>query len=333
MFFDKLFKKSEPTASKEKTTVPKNNATSTRSLISGKNSDYDALVLWWISKKKKGYDRTSNKYPKWFANNYGIDFNRCVKKYCDQGCLSDENGVVKITETGMEKLKEYDYVIYVHEHPQYELSIRDFKKAPNLHKVQTSDIAWGTFNSRILDYTQRQMWKKLASNYGNMAEMLVEEKRYDQALDFIFAAAFLETSGMEDNNEVTAIMEEMTAKGWKDTYLPNGMPDIFLLEINNYNVTVPFLKAQENLNLEWSEIKDRFLQSRQVASLEGILPFRYFEKAESFEIFKQAAEAGGKKGIFPLRDCKAKLKWNKPNRRSKTYFYASIENKLKREGY
>lgn len=333
MIFDKLFKKTEPDTSKGKTASQVNSAVPTRSPLISKGSDSDALVLWWISKKKKGYDRTSNKFPKWFAKDYGIDFNRCVKRYCDQGCLSDDNGIVKITETGLEKLKAYDYVIYVHEHPRYELSLKDFKKAPNLHKVQTSDIAWGVFNSRILEYTQRGMWKRLASNYGNMADMLVEEKRYEQALDFIFAAAFLETSGMEDNNEVTAIMEEMTDKGWKDTYLPNGMPDIFLLEISNYNVTAPFLKAQENLNLEWPEIKDRFLQSRQVASLEGILPFRYFEKTESFEIFKQAAEAGGKKGIFPLKDCTSKLKWNKPNKRSKTYFYASIDNQLKRKGY
>jgi hypothetical protein len=333
MIFDRFLKKSEPLKTKEKTTMPINNTTSTCSLPDDKESDFDVLVLWWISKKKKGYDRSSNKFPKWFAKNYGIDFNRCINKYCDHNCLSDEDGIIKITEAGMNMLRENDYVVYIHEHPQYGFTLKDFKTAPNLHKVQNSDIAWGVFNTRLLEYTQRQMWNSLALNHGNMANLLIEEKKYEQALDFIFATAFLETSGMEDNNEVTAIMEEMTSKGWKDTYLPNGMPNIFLLEINNYNVTVPFIKAMEALNLDWSEIKERFLQSRQIKSLEGILPFRYFEKEESFEIFKQAIEAGGEKGIFPLEDCNKKLKWNRPDKHSNTYFYANTDNQLKRKGY
>ncbi len=106
------------------------------------------------------------------------------------------------------------------------------------------------------------------------------------------------------------------------------MPDIFLLEINNYYVTAPFLKAQENLLLDWNDIENRYINSPLVANLEGNLPFKYFEKEQSFEIFKQAIEDGGKKGIFPLEQCNKRLKWNTPDEHSNRYFYASVENKV-----
>ncbi len=76
-------------------------------------------------------------------------------------------------------------------------------------------------------------------------------------MDFIFATAFLETSGMKDKNELTPISTKYTNNGEVNRDLPNNMPDIFLLEVNNYYVTNPFRKVQSVLQLEWSEIKNR----------------------------------------------------------------------------
>ena len=109
------------------------------------------------------------------------------------------------------------------------------------------------------------------------------------------------------------------------------MPDIFLLEINNYYVTVPFAEAQKNLNLDWDEIRRRFTESKLVGSLESTLPFKYFEKEESYEIFKEAVLAGRSKSIFPLKDVSKKLKSNTPDEHSRRYFYASVENKVNRK--
>ena len=340
MFFDKLFKSlsnnQEKTPEKTDPVTSEVSAPSVQYVHTSGNrekstaKDNNVIVLWWIKKKKKGYDKTSNKFPKWFSNQYGIDFNRVMAQYLKKGLLSEDNDIVRVTPAGEEELQKLDYVIYVHEHPQYCFELRDFKNSPNLHKVPNSDIAWGILNSRIIEYTQKAMWESLAANYGNMADFLIEEKKYDQAIEFVFAAAYTETSGMRDNNELTAIMSEYTKRGRKNKYLPNGMPDIFLLEINNYYVTVPFKKAQENLKMEWAEIKNRFLNSVHIKSLESVLPFRYFEKEQSFEIFKQAIEADGKKGIFSLSECSKKLKWNNPDEHSKKYFYASIENEVNR---
>lgn len=293
-------------------------------------SEYDVLVINWIGNKKKGYDSSKKSYPKWFMNTYGIDFDSVMSDFIGQGLLSEENNIITVTPEGYTKLQQFDYVIYVYSHPQYCLTLDDFKNAQNLHKVQLNDIAWGIFNQRTLTYIEEKMWSSLAANYANMADLLINEKKYEQALDFIFGTAYLETSGMRDDNELADIMTEYTKNGIKDQYLKNGMPDIFLLEINNYYVTVPFNRIQDQLGLDWPKVKKLYLNSQLVASLESILPFRYFEKEQSFEIFKQAIEEGGTKGIFRLEECKKKLKWNDPDKNSTKYFYASPENKAYR---
>ena len=338
--FDSLFGKknqkdsvNNATANKQPTKTMSTSTPEIHFIHTNQNSDMvidpdnNVLVLWWISKKKKGYDKTSNKYPKWFEQKYGIDFNRTMESYIAEGCLSSDGDMVVITESGSDKLKEYDYVVYIYEHAQYALTLDDFRKAANLHKVQNSDIVWGVFNNRILSYTQKGMWESLAANHGNMADLLINEKRYNDALEHVFAAAYIETSGMRDGNELTPIM----GVAGKKSSLPNGMPDIFLLEINNYYVTVPFAEAQKNLNLDWDEIRRRFTESKLVGSLESTLPFKYFEKEESYEIFKEAVLAGGSKGIFPLKDVSKKLKYNTPDEHSRRYFYASAENKVNRK--
>ena len=282
-------------------------------------------------KKKKGYDLSTSKYPKWFANTYGIDFNVVANEYIVKGDLNVQGNIVSVSQVGMETLKRYDYVIYVYEHPQYEISLDDFRNTSNLGKVQNSDIAWGIFNQRSLLYFGNRMWKSLASNYAHMADLLVEEKKYELAMDYIFVTAYIETSGMLDNNELTPIMSEYTSNGWKKRFLPSGLPNIFSLEINNYWVTVPFLKIQEELKLDWNDIRNKFIKNDFVLSMESNLPFKYFEKEESFEIFKEAIQNGGKKGIFSLKDVTAKLKYNSPNENSRDYFYASVENKVNRQ--
>lgn len=331
MIFDKLFHKNSD-SSKVSISVPEVayvHTAQNRQKTIGK--EFNVIVLYWISKKKQGYDKSKNNYPKWFMNKYGIDFDKVMKQFTKQGYLSEENSIVKITNAGQELLKEFGYVIYIHEHPQYCLTLDDFKNSKRLHKGPTNDIAWFVFNQRILEYTKNKMWGSLAANYANMADLLIEERKFEQAADFIFVTAYLETSGMGDNNELTPINAKCTKKGWENQYLKNGMPDIFLLEINNYYVTVPFKEVLENTNLDWPEIKVRYFSSQQIAATEKNIPFRYFEKEESFEIFKQAIEANGKKGIFRLADCKKKLRWNTPNEKSTKYFYASVENKVNRK--
>lgn len=92
-----------------------------------KDEDYNCLVLHWIMKKKKGYDLSTNKYPKWFANTYGIDFNAVANNYIANGDLNAEGNIVSVSQVSKETLKRYAYVIYVYEHQQYEISLESFE--------------------------------------------------------------------------------------------------------------------------------------------------------------------------------------------------------------
>ena len=99
MLFDKIFKAVLPDNAKNpeklnpkedvSVSTPKGSYVQTKSNIQPmSDKDYDYLVLYWISKKKNGYDLSSNKFPKWFANIYGIDFNQVARRFIEgKKCL------------------------------------------------------------------------------------------------------------------------------------------------------------------------------------------------------------------------------------------------------
>ncbi len=283
------------------------------------NNLYSVLVIYWISKKKNGYEKRSNSFPKWFLESYFIDFNNTLNHYLSKNFLLETNDIITVTELGKQEMKDKDYIILLKEH-SYGLSAEDFINSPNLHKVKNNDIVWGKLNERILTYTQQKMWNSLQNNYYDMAYLLIEENKYEQALDFIFASTFIQASGMTDNNELNYM---------KSKLLPNGCPDIPMLDLSNYTVTIPLNTINKKINLSDDEIHTRFVNSELVDSLIKLLPFHYFEKEEVCKFMLSAFHANGKKGIFRLNDMKEKLKYNKPNPNSSLYFYNSIENKIK----
>ena len=333
MLFDFLKKKSS-SKSKQEITVSfgQNKSVKKQNVIPvSTNSPFIPLVLWWISKKKKGFDPTASKAPQWFAKDYGIDFDAVLNLYLQRGFLYDDNGVIKVTPSGTDYLKENEYIVYIREHSQYQLEPADFTSVLSEKKMPFNDIAWAVLNRRNMEQASSQMWTSLSKTYQNMASLLIEEKRYKDAIDFIFASSFIQASGMEDNNELKAIQVDYSSKksGSQWRYLSNGMPDIFLFEISS--ISFPFRRIQEELNLNWHEIESLFFSSRMVSCLDQLLPFKYFEKKEAFELFKSAIEAGETTSIFKLSDLEKKLKYNKPDEHSKKYFYASVENQVNRK--
>ena len=330
MLFDKLFKKkTEPQISvnikvntSKKEQMPKS--------ITPK-LEYKVLVLYWISKKKKGYDITSKKYPKWFLNDYGLDFDAITQEYLVSNDLEMIDNSVLVTDKGKETLKENSHILYIFDHPGYELKIKDFTSNKNFGKVKNEDIAWGIFNKRVLTYTNKKMWDCLNRNYVNMADLLISEEKYRDALDYVFASAFIETSGMEDDNKLKAIRSEHWTKQNKIQVFPNGNPDIFMLELGYYSVKKPFEVIQNKLCLDWDELKTIYYNSPLRESMETVLPFWYYNKEEAFEYFKDYMQNDNGLKIYATSHLRKTLKYNKPNENSTSYFYNSIPNQLKKE--
>ena len=285
-----------------------------------KNSGLAPLVLWWISGKKTGYDPSTNKFPRWFQNQYELDFNKILADYTKRDLfITHENGTITLSKKGDTFLSENQHVIIIHKHPEYRLTTDDFTNNPQWHNVPNNDIIWGIFNKRQLDYTKMHQWDALYCNYLNMANLLIEEKKFLPALNLLFPAVFLATSGIHDDDKVN------------EYDLKQGYFWVSFLEINNYELSAPFRLIITTSNTSLESAKSSFLNSKHIQSLKTILPFYYFDTYESWMFFEQALATNNDDGIYTLADlgrASVHLKYNKPNPQSTNYFYANLENML-----
>ena len=149
------------------------------------------------------------------------------------------------------------------------------------------------------------MWSSLKNTYTNMATLLIEELKYENALDYIFASSFISTSGMIDNNAVS----------------------IYNVEINNYNVTAPLLEIIKKLNIDYAEMHEKYNKSQIVLSLRDLLPFYYYDVENAGKFMIEAIKCGETKGVFTEQMLNIKLSKNMPDEKeTQKYFYNSVDN-------
>lgn len=282
-----------------------------------KNNEFTPVVLWWINQKKGGYDISTNKFPKWFLEKYGINFTEEVNYYINKGCLINKDNKIFLTDVGVNELAYYNCIVIMHKHPEYMLSFDDFKNNSNWHLISDNDIIWAIFNRRLLDFSKNKQWSSLEQNYLNMASLLIEEKKFKWALEFILPAAFLATSGLMDDNKLAPYK------------IDNGFIFVVNIEINNYYISNPIRQIIKAEKLSLDDIYQKYITSTFVQSLKTILPFYYLDIQSSWEILKYAIQAEKTKGIINMYDMKCqniKLSYNLPNQNSNDYFYNSTEN-------
>lgn len=282
------------------------------------NNVYATLILWWISQKKDGYNIVEHKFPKWFFNDYKINFDLETKNFLDKGFLqyNDSNSII-LTEKGKQELAYYNCIVIMKTHPEYDMKLSDFSLHKQWHIIKDNDIVWGKLNSRIIEYTKNKLWDNLESTYSAIASLLIEETKYQEALPFIFASSFLETSGMHNDNKLSPLCE------YKNTDVP-------FVEINNFNVTALLQKINKALNLNENDLFEKYVSSKIVLSLIDILPFYYYDLTEAFKFMFEALNRGETNGIFTIYILNKQLKYNKPNmKETKKYFYNSTENQIR----
>lgn len=269
----------------------------------------EIIVLHLLSKKKNVLKETF-KVSKKVAEHYDISLDIILDKLIDDELILNNNGNLSLTDKGKEYLKTYNCFVIMFIHPEFDLSFDDFQSNPQWHVIKDNDIIWGIFNKRILDCTHSKMWSNLKHNYSNMAALLIEEEKYEQALEFICASAFLSTSGMCNENVVTT----------------------FMVEINNYAVTNYLKLVVEKMGIDADFITNKYVNSKIVISLLDILPFYYYNVKEACVFMLEALERGDSKGIFTEHMLKVPLPKNKPNtEETGRYFYNSTRNQLKKQ--
>lgn len=276
------------------------------------SSTYSAIqqdiVVLWILSTKKNVSTDQFKIPKYIINMYNLNVDKILKNLISQKLISNINGNLIVEDSGWAKLKEYNCIIIMHLHPEYDLSINDFVLNTAWHQLRDNDIIWGIFNKRILTYTQEQMWSSLALNYGHMASLLYEEGKYTQALDFLFAKAFLVTSGMRDDNILTN----------------------YPIDVLHYEITRPLIKINKNLKLSTYELEKKYCESQLVASLQKILPFYYYDIPVACDFVINAYKTGETKGLYLETDALMSHKNIPDINETNKYCYRSAENLWKK---
>ena len=295
-----------------------NTNANTTSILKSNNNVFAPLVLWWINQKKVGYNPNTHKYPSWFQNDYEINFPLEIKNYLDKEFLQyNDSNTILLTEKGKQELAYYNCVIILRTHPEYNMQLSDFTLNKQWHLIKDNDIVWGKLNSRIIEYSKNNLWDSLESTYSAIASLLIEEAKYQEALPFIFATSFLETSGMHNDNKLSPLSE------YKNTNVP-------LVEINNYKVTALLIKIIKAINLNEKDLFEKYTSSKIVLSFIDILPFYYYDLAEAFKFMIEALNRGETNGIFSIFALNKTLKYQKPNTKEmKKYFYNSSENQIR----
>lgn len=281
----------------------------------------ETFILWWIS-QKKNKNINEIKLPKKYVEQYNLNFSKEITHLIKVGLLIDSNNILSLTDAGIKHLEFYNCFIIMHLHPEYHLSYLDFCNNHGWHAINDRDIIWGIFNKRLLEFAKTNMWDEYCQNSSNMATFLIEEEKYNNALEFIFEVAFIETSGMHNNNVL---------QHYNNT---NGDFYVAFLEINNYLVTKPLNRIKAQLSLSLEELKSKFLQSQRVKAIKTLLPFYYLNIEACWEMIQYALEQGREKGIITLTDLTksgSEIRYNIPKENSSNYFYNSIENLLKRK--
>lgn len=74
----------------------------------------EVLILWWVNKKKNGFDINEFKFPQWFWYQYGIDFKFHFNKLLENGYLINNNNFIFVTEKGNDYIKEKIAIIEKH---------------------------------------------------------------------------------------------------------------------------------------------------------------------------------------------------------------------------
>ena len=272
--------------------------------------EQSVIVLLWLLSQKNGVAVESFKVTKKILSRYNLDVARGLQYLIGENLVSDKDGKLFLSERGAQRLNEHNCYVIMHLHPEYKLGIKDFSANPQWHTINDNDIVWGVFNARIMSYTKAKMWSSLHNNYSNMASLLLDESKHLAALDYIFAAAFLETSGMMDDNVLT----------------------IYGIEIWNATITAPLMMIKKELNLSNDDLRIKYSESKLVMSLRELLPFYYYDVEEAREFMMEAFEQGDTKGVFAEQMLKQPLKKNTPDvNETQKYFYNSASNILKKQ--
>lgn len=282
----------------------------------------DVLVLWRIF--NYSFATLDDFLPYKYKVDYNINYQSTVKSLINRNLIFyNENGYLSISQEAQSLINYYNCIIVMDRHPEYELTFDMFESDPRWHIAPDNDIIWWNFNGRNTEYEHNHQWGKLKQNHINRAHLLFEEQKYKRSLEEFTTAAFLSTTGINDNDIVSPYEINNGYMNSRDIVL---IPD----ETTKY---LRRMRREKIITIE--EIKNIYYNNQFINHYLEVLPFYYLDLDNSWLLLEQALLA--KRCIcFDMTEMLAlriKLKYNIPNPDSKDYFYNSLENQRKYQRY
>lgn len=103
-----------------------------------------------------------------------------------------------LTAIGEEEVKKSEYITYVRRHKYLGISVTDLSILVNNNpNTNYRDLIWGEINKNSIEYAKQGRWGLYRSERYSMYLMLMEDKRYLQALYLLFEVVYIDMNNGE----------------------------------------------------------------------------------------------------------------------------------------
>lgn len=118
-----------------------------------------------------------------------------------------------LTFAGEQLIKNNNLYI-INKKKNYMLTNKEIKDAYMLgDEYSDSDRLWSILNKRNITFPSQKKWSSYRSNLLNIGELLFQENKYEQSLQFYVAVFIIDLSGLTEDNYVNDIDSLFVARG------------------------------------------------------------------------------------------------------------------------
>lgn len=202
----------------------------------------------------------------------------------------------QLTELGEQALREESYVPYIHRRRIDDLDIWSLNRLMYEPPAMSyRDKIWGYLNKKCLEYSASRKYGFYRCCRYDMAEFLIEEKRYENALGMLAEVVFFDLSGL--GNEFNMQFLNIYA----NSFFPYEESSATIAP----GVISLIIKCKTELNLSDEELKATMLERIKIIGV----PFHLFTPEECVEIALMSID-GNKEALNQIYD-KARRRFDK----------------------
>lgn len=130
---------------------------------------------------------------RFWEREYGVEDVPALLAYLESnGFLSGG----KLTDAGKQEIQKNEYVLYMHSHKNYEISMARMSILVNKNPQMTyRDIIWGELNRLSLEHIKNRQWDFYRNTKYSMYKFLLEEKRHTDAFLILAEVVFYDLNG------------------------------------------------------------------------------------------------------------------------------------------